>query len=518
MCPGCASAIAMEAATPPHGQPPLAGLIDEAKRTLTGPPPPQLDDPDGDMPLYAARRKIYPLRVHGTYRRIKWIVLFVTLGIYYLLPFVRWDRGPNAPDQAVLIDFATRRFYFFFIEIWPQEVYYLTGLLIVAAMALFLMNAVAGRVWCGYLCPQTVWTDLFQTIERWTEGDRREHILRDRQPWNADRLARAGVKHFLWLMVAWWTGGAWVLYFADAPTLVKDLATFQAPLVAYGFIGILTFTTYTLAGLMREQVCVYMCPWPRIQAALTDEYALNVTYRYNRGEPRASLKKAALLHEHGEPAGDCIDCLQCVHVCPTGVDIRGGPNLGCIQCGLCIDACDAVMAKIGRPARLIAYDTELNIQARQQGSEPFYRIIRMRTLLYAAIIVAVGGIMTYTFATRRNDGISVIHDRNPVFVRLSDGAIRNAYTVRILNKNLETQTFVLKVAGLSSASVEVIGSDARRGSDPAIDVGPDQTREVRVLVTTHQALDPDASIPLSFIIVPDGGGSAASAVDHFLGP
>jgi len=520
MGPAGANTIAMDSATPPHGQPPLAALVDQAKRTVTEPPhsfgP---DEPgDDDMPLYAARRKIYPQSVHGTYRRIKWIVLFVTLGIYYLLPFVRWDRGPNAPDQAVLIDFATRRFYFFFIEIWPQEVYYLTGLLIVAAMALFLMNAVAGRVWCGYLCPQTVWTDLFLTIERWIEGDRREHMLRDRGPWNADRLARAGLKHFLWLMVAWWTGGAWVLYFADAPTLVRDLATFQAPFVAYAFIGVLTFTTYTLAGWMREQVCVYMCPWPRIQAALTDEYALNVTYRYNRGEPRASLKKAAALHEHGEPAGDCIDCLQCVHVCPTGVDIRGGPNLGCIQCGLCIDACDAVMAKIARPTRLIAYDTDLNIKARQQGRQPLYRIFRMRTLLYAAIIVAVGSVMTYTLATRRSDGVSVIHDRNPVFTRLSDGAVRNAYTVRILNKNLETQSFVLKISGLSNVAVEVIGNQARRDGDPVIDVGPDQTREVRVLVTTHQALEPDASIPLTFIIVPEGGGSAASAVDHFLGP
>ena len=180
-------------------------------------------------------------------------------------------------------------------------------------------------------------------------------------------------------MIAWWTGGAWVLYFADAPTLVKDLATFQAPLVAYVFIGMLTFTTYALAGWMREQVCVYMCPWPRIQAALTDEYALNVTYRYDRGEPRASLKKAAALHEHGQPAGDCIDCLQCVHVCPTGVDIRGGPNLGCIQCGLCIDACDAVMAKIGRPTRLIAYDTDINIKRREQGQPPSTICVRTRT-------------------------------------------------------------------------------------------------------------------------------------------
>ena len=325
------------------------------------------DEPDDEMPLYAARRKIYPQAVHGTFRRIKWAVLIVTLGIYYLLPFVRWDRGPNAPSQAVLIDFPNRRFYFFFIEIWPQEVYYLTGLLIIAAMALFLMNAVAGRVWCGYLCPQTVWTDLFCAIERWVEGDRREHMLRERGPWTAERVARLGLKHFLWLMVAWWTGGAWVLYFADAPTLVKELATFQAPFVAYVWIGILTFTTYALAGHMREQVCTYMCPWPRIQAALTDEHALNVTYRYDRGEPRGSIKKNAALREQGLPAGDCIDCLQCVYVCPTGVDIRDGANLGCIQCGLCIDACDAVMAKIDRPLRLIAYDTDLNIKRRQEG-------------------------------------------------------------------------------------------------------------------------------------------------------
>jgi len=520
MCPGCDAALAMTAATLPRQRPsPLANLIEEAKRTAGGPPPPPPDEPgDYEGPLYAARRKIYPQSVSGTYRRIKWIVLLITLGIYYLLPFVRWDRGPNAPDQAVLVDLPGRRFYFFFIEIWPQEVYYFTGLLIVAAMALFLMNAVAGRVWCGYLCPQTVWTDLFLAIERWTEGDRREHLLRDRGPWTLDRLARAGTKHFLWLMVAWWTGGAWVLYFADAPTLVKSLATFQAPFVAYAFIGTLTFTTYALAGWMREQVCVYMCPWPRIQAALTDEYALNVTYRYDRGEPRASLKKAAALHEHGAPAGDCIDCLQCVHVCPTGVDIRGGPNLGCIQCGLCIDACDAVMAKIGRPARLIAYDTDLNIKARQQDGKPFYRIIRMRTVLYAVIIAMVGAVMTYTLATRRNEAVSVIHDRNPVFVRLSDGALRNAYTVRLLNKTLETQGFVLRVSGLAAADVEVIGNQARRGADPVIEVGPDQSREVRVLVTTHQALPADASLPLIFTITPDGGGASASAADHFLGP
>src|SRR4051795_3482873 len=401
-------------------QPPLLELVKDAigaaSPAASVRPEPDVPEPDDEGPLYVARRKIYPQRVKGTYRTIKWIVLFVTLAVYYLVPFIRWDRGPNAPSQAVLVDLPSRRFYFFFIEIWPQEVYYLTGLLILAAMTLFLMNAVAGRVWCGYLCPQTLWTDLFQTIERWIEGDRREHLQRDRQPWTIERLGRIGLKHVLWLMLAWWTGGAWVLYFADAPTLVKELATFEAPLLAYVWIGILTFTTYTLAGHMREQVCLYMCPWPRIQAALTDEHALNVTYRHDRGEPRASVKKSATLLARGLPAGDCVDCLQCVHVCPTGVDIRGGPNLGCIQCGLCIDACDAVMEKIGRPARLIAYDTDLNIKRRQAGEAQFFQVARMRTALYVAVIAAVGGIMVYALATRGAQSVSVIHDRNPIFV------------------------------------------------------------------------------------------------------
>jgi cytochrome c oxidase accessory protein FixG len=523
MCPGCATALAIEGVTAaPPGQPVLAGLVEQAKLAAgaAATPGPQLPGDDGfdEEPLYTARKKIYPQHVNGTFRKVKWAVLIVTLGIYYFLPFVRWDRGPNAPDQAVLIDFPGRRFYFFFIEIWPQEVYYLTGLLILAAMALFLMNAVAGRVWCGYLCPQTVWTDLFISIERWIEGDRREHLLRDQQPWTFERIARTASKHFWWLMIAWWTGGAWVLYFADAPTLIKNLATWQAPLAAYAFIGMLTFSTYTLAGWMREQVCVYMCPWPRIQAALTDEYALNVCYRYDRGEPRASLKKAAALHEHGEAAGDCIDCLQCVHVCPTGVDIRDGPNLGCIQCGLCIDACDAVMAKIGRATRLIAYDTELNIKRRQHRENAVYNVVRTRTVLYAVIIALVGAVMAYTLATRHSDAISVIHDRNPLFVRLSDGAVRNGYAIRILNKTLESQNYVLKISGLDDADVEVIGGEGSSGGNPIIYVGPDQSREMRVLVTTRQKLEPDASIPLTFSVVSTSGGAIANAADHFLGP
>jgi cytochrome c oxidase accessory protein FixG len=489
--------------------PGLARLVAAAE---VGDPP-----PGDDIPLYAPRRKIYPQSVHGTFRNIKWAVLLVTLAIYYLLPFVRWDRGPNAPHQAVLIDFPSSRFYFFFIEIWPQEVYYLTGLLIVASIVLFLMNAIAGRVWCGYLCPQTVWTDLFFAIERLVEGRRRDHMHRDGRKWTAETYARKGVKHFLWLMVAWWTGGAWVLYFADAPTLVKHLATLQAPFIAYAFIGILTFTTYTLAGHMREQVCLYMCPWPRIQAALTDEYALNVTYRYDRGEPRGSVTRANELRAQGKPAGDCVNCKQCVRVCPTGVDIREGSSLGCIQCGLCIDACDAMMSKLGRATGLIAYDTDINIKRRMEGTQPFVKLVRLRTVLYAAVIAIAGGIMIFTLATRDSEGISVIHDRNPMFVRLSDGSVRNGYTVRIVNKHLKKREFALGFNGLPATLIDFVGLPPREDGELWIDVGPDQTRELRVVVTDY-GLPPPASTRIVFRLTDVATGEQAEARDHFFGP
>jgi cytochrome c oxidase accessory protein FixG len=468
-------------------------------------------------PLYEARKKVYPQAVHGKFRRIKWAILIFALAVYYLLPFVRWNRGPGLPRQAVLVDFPHSRFYFFFIELWPQEVYHFTGLLIIAAMLLFLMNAVAGRVWCGYLCPQTVWTDLSYAVERWVEGDRRERILSDKRGWTLTHVRQVVTKNFLWLMIAWWTGGAWVLYFADAPTLVRDLATFQAPFVAYLWIAILTATTYTFAGHAREQVCIYMCPWPRIQAALTDEWALNVTYRRDRGEPRVSVKKAEQLRLAGEPAGDCIDCHQCINVCPTGVDIREGIQLGCIQCGLCIDACDNIMKEIGRPTGLIAYDTDINGQRRQAGKPPIYRLIRARTILYAAIIAAVGGLMLYALATRSPIDLSVLHDRNPLFVLLSDGGVRNNYMVRILNKG-ERRTFALDVSGLPGAQLHSPGIEPRADDKIAVDVGQDQTREVRLSVQVSSGMVPSNPVRIDIRATDAATGLATAAADHFVPP
>ena len=304
----------------------------------------------------------------------------------------------------MLVDLPNSRFYFFFIELWPQEVYYFTGLLIVAALTLFLMNAVGGRIWCGYLCPQTVWTDLFYAVERWIEGDRRERMRKDAAKGRCklERLADVVLKHSIWLMIAWWTGGAWVLYFADAPTLVKQLVTFQAPMIAYIWIGILTATTYTLAGFMREQVCVYMCPWPRIQAALTDEWALNVTYRYDRGEPRGSAeegnepaRRAAgrrlhrLLpmrrrvpdrHRHPQRPAARLHPVRPLHRRLRHRDDQDRPG--------------------NPPDRL--RQRHQHSRRREAGKPPIYRIVRPRTVIYAAMIAGRRRvIMLYALLTPR---------------------------------------------------------------------------------------------------------------------
>ena len=463
--------------------------------------------------LYAARRKIQPQAVRGTFRTIKWVLLAVTLSVYYLVPFLRWHRGPGEPSQAVLLDLDRGRFYFFSIELWPQDVTYVMGLLILAAFTLFLMNAVAGRIWCGYLCPQTVWTDLFLAVERLVEGDRRERLKLDAAPWSIEKLALRTMKHAIWLLIAWWTGGAWVLYFADAPTLVTRLATFQAPAVAYVAILTLTATTYLLAGHMREQVCTYMCPWPRIQGSLTDEHSLNILYRDDRGEPRVSAKRTALLRAAGQPAGDCVDCFACVTACPAGIDIRDGLQMDCIQCGLCVDACDTVMGKLGRPKSLIGYDTEANRRSRAAGGPPVSRILRARTVLYGILVATVGGIMLYGLATRSFVSLSVLHDRQPLFVTLSDGSVRNGYTVRLINKRPGERRFALAVEGLPESRVEVVG-----GTPEDMPVPSDSTQEFRVLVFAPADTRPDRSVPLTFRITDPATGETAHAQDTFKAP
>ncbi|MFB0874788.1 MULTISPECIES: cytochrome c oxidase accessory protein CcoG [unclassified Sphingobium] len=407
--------------------------------------------PAGSTELYEKRKGVYPKAVDGFYRRLKWAVMAVTLAIYWGTPWLRWDRGPYAPDQAVLIDLAHRRFYMFAIEIWPQEFYYVAGLLIMAGVGLFLVTSAVGRAWCGYACPQTVWTDLYQHVERFIDGDRNAQIRLAKAPWTLAKVARRVVKWSVWLVIAFLTGGAWIFYFADAPTLQQQFWTGAAAPVSYATVGVLTATTFVLGGFMREQVCIYMCPWPRIQTAMLDEKSLVVTYKEWRGEKRGSLKKA---EAHPGDYGDCIDCNQCVAVCPTGIDIREGPQIGCITCALCIDACDKVMAQVGRPRGLIDYCTEENVEAERNGAAPrpvLETLLRPRTIAYLTLWCGIGMAMLFALGTRTRIDISVQQDRNPIAVRLSDGMVRNAYTVKLSNMESRPRPMTVTVDGLPRA-------------------------------------------------------------------
>lgn len=447
------------------------------------------DRPKG---LYKARVPIYPKLVHGQWRWIKWALLIVMLAIYYITPWIRWDRPGALPDQAVLVDFDGGRFYFFMIQLWPQEVYFITGLLVLAALALFLVTSLFGRLWCGYACPQTVWTDLYIYVERMFEGDRNARMRLDAAPTSFNKLWRKAGKHAVWIGVAFGTGGAWIFYFHDAPQLIRTFWVGTAPMTAYVSCAILTFTTYVFAGHMREQVCTYMCPWPRIQGAMLDEQSFQVTYRSDRGEPRGPHKKA----ESWEGRGDCIDCNQCVVVCPMGIDIRNGAQLECINCGLCIDACNEVMEKVGRPRGLIAYDTDAAVAARSCGQKPQHRLIRPRTLYYGVALLIVSGLMIWGFSTRKTLDVHALRDRNPASVRLHDGAVRNGYTLKIANHGFETATVEIRYGGVPGA---ILRSPGRPESDPlTLQVDPNRVTSVRVFVTAPAAEVAEGSRPASF--------------------
>jgi cytochrome c oxidase accessory protein FixG len=470
----------------------------------------QTDTPrrPGRTVLFKAREKVYPKAVRGRFRRLKWAALFALLVIYYTVPWLRWDRGPDAPDQAVLIDMAGQRAYFFFIEIWPQEVYYLTGLLVMAAIGLFLVTSLAGRLWCGYACPQTVWTDLFMWVERRIEGDRSARIRLDRSPMSVGKALRKLAKHAAWLLIALLTGGSWVLYFNDAPTLAAGLLRWEVPGTVVFFVGLFTATTYLLAGWAREQVCTYMCPWPRIQAAMVDEDSLIVTYQAHRGEARGPKRKS----QSWEGRGDCIDCGECVKVCPVGIDIRDGQQLECIGCGLCIDACDTIMDRIGRPRDLIRFDTYANQVARAAGRPPRTRLVRPRTVAYALMLLAGAALMAGMLVLRPRLEVGVLRDRAPLYVVLADGSVRNAYTLRISNLTREARTYALTLAGVPAGALSVVGAEAS-----ALSARPDQVSTYRVFVTAPGA-GLAASTPLVFELRDRRTGETARYDSVFLAP
>ena len=452
--------------------------------------------------------RVVPQSVSGRFRQVKWAILVLALSIYYVTPFLRWDRGPNAPSQAVLLDFANGRLYVFSVEIWPQDLYLVTGLLIFAVAILILSNALAGRVWCGFTCPQTVWTDLFILVERRIEGDRRQRLKNMDSGWTVARLVRAGAKHAVWLLISLVTGGTLIFYFTDAPSLIRALASGNVSATTLTWIAFFTGTTYGLAGFAREQVCTFMCPWPRLQGAIWDPEALTVNYRDYRGEQRVSAKKAVELRARGEQAGDCVDCGLCVNVCPIGIDIREGPNFACINCGLCVDACDGVMTRLARPRGLIDFESWMNIERGRRSEAPVSQLVRPKTVALAIITVGLVGGLAALLATKATGAIAVLHDRDPLAITLSDGSIRNAYTVKLLNKADVVRHYTLAIQGVD-ASMTIVGND-----DGTITVEPNGSESLRVTLTMANPRDSK----VMFIAKDEASGTVLSASDRFVVP
>jgi cytochrome c oxidase accessory protein FixG len=455
----------------------------------------------GEVPFYRERGQAQPRAVKGRFRDYKWWAMMVLLAWWHLGPFLRWDRGPGAPDQAILVDLPGRRAYFLFIEIWPQEVYYLTGLLLIAAITLFLMSALAGRVWCGFLCWQTVYTDLFQQIERWVVGDRTIRIAFDRQPMNAAKFVKKATIYAGWAAVSAACGIGFTLWFGDAFQTLRDIFTLEASPATYLFILIIGGFCFLLAGFARERVCVYMCPYSRFQSAMFDEHSLIVSYEAWRGEPRGPAPKT----KDFTGRGHCVDCKMCVQSCPTGVDIRFGNQLACIGCGLCIDACDTVMDKFGLPRGLIRLDSSANLEARTNGTQPPGRkLIRPRTLLYMGLVAIVGSVMLTALISRSTTEVNVLHERAPLFVQLSDGSVRNGYVYKILNMIREDRTYTLAVEGPEGARIDVVGGDAG-ATRTELAVDKDSVGAFRLFVTIPEAEVKGKSQDIVFVLTaPDG--------------
>jgi cytochrome c oxidase accessory protein FixG len=390
--------------------------------------------------LYVAQEKVYPREIDGRYARLRVLSAWVLLGIYYLLPWLNWSGR-----QAVLFDLPARKFFIFELVFWPQDFIFLAWLLIIAALALFFFTAIGGRLWCGYACPQTVWTETFLWMERLVEGGRSARQKLDRGAWDSNKLMRKGAKQFLWISFALWTGFTFVGFFTPIRLLALEVWSWSLGPWETFWILFYAFATYGNAGYLREQVCKYMCPYARFQGAMFDKDTLVITYDTERGEPRGARKRGSDPKSQG--LGDCIDCTWCVQVCPTGIDIRQGLQIECIACAACIDACDSVMDKVGSPRRLIRYSTEHALK-----HEPT-RLLRPRVLIYGGLLGAlVIGFVTM-LALRSPVSLDVLRDRNTLYRLTDDGNVDNVYTLRILNKTEQPQRFRIAAQGASALTL-----------------------------------------------------------------
>ncbi len=451
------------------------------------------DDSSAVASLYQSEQKIYARSVSGWFNRWRWAMVWATQLVFYGLPWLSMNDR-----QAMLFDLVARRFYIFNLVLYPQDLIYLTGLLIVSALSLFLFTAIAGRLWCGYACPQTVYTEIFMWVERKIEGDRIARMRLDKAPLSANKLARKSAKHAVWIAIGLWTGFTFVGYFTPIKELAASVATFSLGPWESFWVLFYGFATYGNAGWMREQVCKYMCPYARFQSAMFDRDTLIVTYDEARGEGRGSRPRSDTPAQYqAKGLGDCIDCGLCVQVCPTGIDIRNGLQYECISCSACIDVCDGVMDKMHYPRGLIRNSTQNGITQKLSRTDMFRRVLRPRVLIYTGVLAVVSVGLLWSLLSRHSFRVDVVRDRGSIARVVGQGQVENVYRLQIMNATERGQQYLIRVAGLDRARIV---------SDVMVEVEAAESRWVPVRVQ----LPPDASAPgshpIEFSITAQGDG------------
>ena len=469
-------------------------------------PPPSVP-PSGDavqvVRLYRSEDKIHPRAVDGFYARWRWAIVALTQIVFYGLPWLNWGER-----QAVLFDLGARRFYVFGLVLYPQDFVYLTALLMISAYALFLFTAVAGRVWCGYACPQTVYTEIFMRVEHWFEGDRNARLRLAKAPWSFDKLWRKAGKQLSWIAIGLWTGFTFVGYFTPIHTLGAEVLSMGMGPWETFWVLFYGFATYGNAGYMREQVCKYMCPYARFQSAMFDRDTLIVSYDPGRGEPRGNNAKRGKKGEASANAlGDCIDCGLCVQVCPTGIDIRNGLQYECIGCAACIDVCNGVMDKMGTPRGLIRYDTENGLEQGLGIAQRWRRVFRPRVVIYTSVLLIICTALLWSLASRHGFRVDVVRDRASLARQVEDGWIENVYRLQVMNATESRQHYRIEAGGLAGLVMP---------QATTVDLGPAEARWVAVALRmppeAAQQLKPGAH-PMQWRITRIQDGSDETIVE-----
>ncbi|WP_369799000.1 cytochrome c oxidase accessory protein CcoG [Caenimonas sp. SL110] len=456
----------------------------------------------GSESLYEAQKKIYPRQVTGKYARWRWAMVWLTQLVFYGMPWIEWGQR-----QSVLFDLAARRFYIFGFVLYPQDFIYLTGLLVVSALALFLFTALAGRLWCGFACPQTVYTEMFLWIERKVEGERAARMRLDASPMSLEKLVKKWFKHVLWIALAMWTGFTFVGYFTPIRELGMEFLQTRMGSWEVFWVFFYGFATYGNAGFLREQVCKYMCPYARFQSAMFDKDTLIVSYDAERGEPRGARSRKAELSTLA--LGACVDCNLCVHVCPTGIDIREGLQYECIGCAGCVDVCNGVMDKMNYPRGLIRFTTQNALALGLEGKDLVRRTLRPRVLAYGAILLALCFALLASLATRTPLKVDVIRDRGMLSRIVAGGKLENVYRLQVMNATEEPQRYVVKVSGLQGL---VVASEAQ------VEVGPAESRWLAVRLQIPYGSATPGSHPIHFDVATASGDAHVSEKSVFLVP